>query len=200
MMSTGAPAGPRKIRACCCNLRSSTRGSRSGDCLLDEESRHPAPAPADLVIDDIARQIRQDPGQPWTVPVLARQACLSAPQFTRRFRACTGSAPGHFVVLARVERARRLLAEATMTIAQIAADLGCTDPAHFSRQYRHYAGHPPTAERPHSRACARRWNGWTQRRQCQDRAPPGTRRLTPDMRPGRDRRLSRPGLACATRH
>jgi AraC-like DNA-binding protein len=116
-------------------------------CLLHEESQTPPPVPADLVIDDIARQIRQDPGQRWTVPALARHASLSAPQFTRRFRARTGSAPGRFVVLARVERARRLLAETTMTVAQIAADLGYTDPAHFSRQYRQHSGRPPTASR-----------------------------------------------------
>lgn len=119
-------------------------------CLLHEEASRAWPSWADLIIDDIARSVRQDPGQAWTVPQLAGQASLSTPQFTRRFRSRTGMAPGHFIVLARIERARKLLAETAMTVSQIARDLGYHDPAHFSRQYRRYTGHAPAARRHRS--------------------------------------------------
>jgi len=80
--------------------------------------------------------------------VLAYRCGRATPQFTRRFRASTEMAPGHYIVPARIESARHLLAESTMTITQIAADLGYHDPAHFSRQYRRYTGQPPSTHRP----------------------------------------------------
>jgi AraC family transcriptional regulator of arabinose operon len=116
-------------------------------CLLREEMLLPAPSAADLAVDRIADRVRQDPGQPWSVPALACQASLSPAQFTRRFRARTGLAPGSFIIAARIQRARQLLAETSLTIGQVSAALGYADPAFFSRQYRQYTGQPPSALR-----------------------------------------------------
>lgn len=48
---------------------------------------------------------------------------------------------------ARHLRARELLAEADLTLTEIAFELGYSDLAHFSRAYRRWAGAPPSAHR-----------------------------------------------------
>ena len=55
--------------------------------------------------------------------------------------------PRHFIVRARLERARQLVQETNMTLGQIAAALGYDDAAFFSRQYKAYAGHAPSSAR-----------------------------------------------------
>lgn len=112
-------------------------------CLLADEASHPPLSPGDEPIDAIAVAIRQDPGYRRNVPALARQAGLSTAQFTRRFRDRTGLPPARYALLARIERASRLLAETPMTITQIAAALGYRDTAHFTRQYRQVTSSTP---------------------------------------------------------
>jgi AraC family transcriptional regulator of arabinose operon len=114
--------------------------------LLDEALR-PAPSAIDLALDEIVRSIQRNPGQRWSVDELARQAHLSRAQFGRRFRAATGMAPARFMIQARLDRARQLMQETNMTLGQIAIALGYDDVAFFSRQYRRYAGSPPSALR-----------------------------------------------------
>jgi len=114
--------------------------------LLDEALR-PAPSAIDLALDEIVRSIQRDPGQRWSVDELARQAHLSRAQFARRFRAATGLAPARFMIQARLDRARQLIQETDMTLGQVALALGYDDVAFFSRQYRRYAGRPPSALR-----------------------------------------------------
>jgi len=110
---------------------------------LHEEARHPAPSGIDEALDEIVRAIQQEPGRHWSVNELARQVHLSRAQFARRFHAATGQSPVHFMIYARLERARQLMQDTTMTVEQIADVLGYNDIAFFSRQYKQYLGHTP---------------------------------------------------------
>jgi AraC-like DNA-binding protein len=114
---------------------------------LREEALHPAPSAVDEALDVIIRAIQREPGRRWTVDELARRAHLSRAQFARRFRAVTGLAPARFMIQSRLERARQLIQETDMSLGQIALALGYDDVAFFSRQYRRYAGGPPSALR-----------------------------------------------------
>jgi len=114
---------------------------------LWEEVLYSAPTAVDLALDEILRAIQLEPGKRWTVDELARRAHLSRAQFVRRFRAVTGLAPAHFMIQARIERARQLIQETNMTLGQIARALGYDDVYFFSRQYKRYAGHAPSALR-----------------------------------------------------
>jgi AraC-like DNA-binding protein len=114
--------------------------------LLDESLR-PAPSAIDLALDEIVRSIQHNPGRHWSVDELAQRAHLSRAQFGRRFRTATGMAPARFMIQARLDRARQLMQETDMTLGQIAIALGYADVAFFSRQYRRYAGSPPSALR-----------------------------------------------------
>jgi AraC-like DNA-binding protein len=87
--------------------------------------------------------VRENPGLAWTVPEMARRAGLSVSQTARRIRALTGQSPQAFVIRARIERARRLMEESTMSLKQIAGSLGYTDVYFFHRQFKSVAGMTP---------------------------------------------------------
>jgi AraC-like DNA-binding protein len=87
--------------------------------------------------------VNENPGLPWTVPELAAQAGLSVSQTARRIRELTGQSPRDYVIRARVERARRLMEESTMSLKQIAESLGYTDIYFFHRQFKAIAGQTP---------------------------------------------------------
>lgn len=87
--------------------------------------------------------VNENPGLPWTVPDLAAQSGLSVSQVARRIRELTGRSPREYVIRARVERARRLMEESTMSLKQIAESLGYTDVYFFHRQFKAVAGVTP---------------------------------------------------------
>jgi len=115
--------------------------------VLHEDAVLPAPGPVDTALDEIAHDIRREPGRRWAVAELARRATLSRAQFTRRFTVHTGRSPGRFLIEARIDRARHLQAETTMSVTQIAAALGYAYVTYFSRQYRRETGGPPRRSR-----------------------------------------------------
>ncbi len=87
--------------------------------------------------------VKENPGQPWTVPELAAQAGLSVSQTARRVRELTGHSPREFVIRARIDRARRLMEESQLSLKQIAATLGYTDIYFFHRQFKAVVGLTP---------------------------------------------------------
>lgn len=111
------------------------------------EAEEPATTMVDSRITAVVQRIQEEPGRRWPVAELARQAGLSRSQFTRRFAAVTGLAPEPFLIQARIERAKQLLAETDMTVSQIADALGYRDVYFFSRQFRNVAGCPPSRYR-----------------------------------------------------
>jgi len=82
-----------------------------------------------------------------SVEDLARVAGLSVSQFARLFREWTGYSPKEYQRRARVEKARRLLADANLSIKEIAAQCGFDDAHHFSTTFRQIDGLPPTVYR-----------------------------------------------------
>lgn len=111
--------------------------------LIREDALVGAPSPTDAALDEITREIRQDPSRRWTVAELADRAALSRAQFTRRFVAHTGMSPARYLIDARIARARQLLTETNMSVTQVAATLGYADLAYFSRQYKRHTGRSP---------------------------------------------------------
>ncbi len=87
--------------------------------------------------------VKETPGLAWPVPELADRAGLSVSQTARRIRELTGLSPREFVIRARVERARRLMEESTMSLKQIAESLGYSDVYFFHRQFKTVAGVTP---------------------------------------------------------
>lgn len=99
------------------------------------------------VMHDAARQIREQPGAIKSVADLARRAGYSPDHFSRVFQKVIGRTPTQYVIDAKMDRARLLLAESRFTVGEVAAALGYDNPHFFSRQFRQQNGAPPTAFR-----------------------------------------------------
>src|SRR6202011_4318194 len=79
-----------------------------------------------------------------TLEQMAAVACLSPYHFARQFKAATGLPPHQYVILRRVERAKRLLQAGTdLSLADVALDSGSPDKSHFSRHFKRLVGVTP---------------------------------------------------------
>ena len=78
---------------------------------------------------------------------LAAMAGLSPSGLRRQFKSATGVSPHAYALQCRVGAARRLLAEGSLPIKEIAERLGYRDAYFFSRQFRQWSGMPPAAFR-----------------------------------------------------
>lgn len=115
--------------------------------LVWDAVHNPGRSATDTAVDEVARQLRQDPGHDWTVAEMARRVALSRAQFTRRFVAQLGMSPAQYLIQCRIDRAHELLTETGLTVTQTAAALGYTDVPYFSRQYKQRTGRSPSQDR-----------------------------------------------------
>jgi AraC-like DNA-binding protein len=74
--------------------------------------------------------------RPPSLEQVARELNISSRQLQRDFVAFTGLTPIRYLNVVRLSEANALLAETSLPIAQIAALLGYTSPAHFSAAFR----------------------------------------------------------------
>lgn len=74
---------------------------------------------------------------------IAAVAHLSPFHFSRAFKSATGTAPHRFVVERRVDRAKTLLADPDISLAEIAAAVGFANQAHFSTMFRRLTSMSP---------------------------------------------------------
>jgi AraC-like DNA-binding protein len=81
---------------------------------------------------------------PDRVSAIQRSTGFSARHFIALFRAAVGLTPKHYFRIQRFnEVTRRLASEAKASVAHIAADLGYSDQAHLTREFRELAGVTP---------------------------------------------------------
>lgn len=78
------------------------------------------------------------------VSCLARIAKLSTSHFARAFRVSFGVTPAAYVVVRRVERAKRMMLSTTEPLCRISLDCGFTDQSHLSRAFRRQVGESPS--------------------------------------------------------
>jgi len=87
--------------------------------------------------------IEQHLTQSLRVGDLAALVNLSPSRFAHLFRAAVGMAPLEYVRLRRLARARILLERTFLTVKEVMADVGCSDPSHFTRDFRREYGMGP---------------------------------------------------------
>ncbi len=78
---------------------------------------------------------------------LAELGGVSVRQLERLFRQHLGCTPGTHYRSLRLERARMLLRQTSLSVLEIAMACGFASASHFSRAYRVAFGHPPVSER-----------------------------------------------------
>jgi AraC-like DNA-binding protein len=98
------------------------------------------------------RAIHGDPARDWTVEELARGCNLSRSAFAERFAARVGTPPATYLGHVRLDAAATLLHDTSLTVALVAARVGYTSEAAFSRAFRQLYGTPPARWRRDARA------------------------------------------------
>jgi AraC-like DNA-binding protein len=87
--------------------------------------------------------IHRDPGRAWSVEELARTCSLSRSAFAARFAGRVGTPPASYLAHVRLVAAADLLRDTSLPVALIAAKVGYTSDAAFSRAFTHRYGMPP---------------------------------------------------------
>lgn len=82
-----------------------------------------------------------------TVSEMAAVVGLSESWFATVFRQTTGKTPLQWQLSRRIEAARQLLDDEALSIAEIAAQFGFSDQAHFTKVFRQFTGDTPAAWR-----------------------------------------------------
>jgi len=80
---------------------------------------------------------------PLSIAEVAQACALSRSHFSRAFKKNTGMSPRDWLLSARVDRAKELLASSPMPIAQIGEECGFADQSHFTRTFSRLAGCTP---------------------------------------------------------
>lgn len=86
-----------------------------------------------------------------TLASLAAFAGVSESALCRAFRSRVGQSPIEYVLSRRIARSFPLLASTNGNIAEVAAQVGFSDPSYFSRQFRRYVGVSPSEYRQQQR-------------------------------------------------
>ena len=85
--------------------------------------------------------------EPIDFDACAARCCLSRSRFSHLFTAAFGAPPRRYQQRLRMAQACELLAYSSLTVAEIAAQLGYGDALYFSRVFRQAVGCAPTAFR-----------------------------------------------------
>jgi AraC-like DNA-binding protein len=83
------------------------------------------------------------PGGDVSIAEIACACRLSRGYFIRAFQETTGETPHRWVLIQRIERARGLLLESDLSLADVALICGFSDQSHFTRVFARITGTPP---------------------------------------------------------
>ena len=82
-------------------------------------------------------------GEDLTIEALANEACLSPFHFARAFKAATGMPPHRYLTDRRIGRAKPMIVEGRLSLAEIADVCGFSSQAHFTRWFKRSVGVTP---------------------------------------------------------
>ena len=98
---------------------------------------------ADARVARALRQMHEQPARPWTVAQLATKAALSRSAFHDRFTRAVGVAPMEYLLAWRMAKAKALLRERRLGLAEVAERVGYGSASTFSTAFSRHVGLPP---------------------------------------------------------
>jgi len=107
-------------------------------CARSPVSRH--------LTDDILAALRlldQESDQDIKVPALAAASGLSTSRFKAKFKAQVGIPPREFLLRRKVERARKMLAQHSRSVTDVAHELGFSSSQYFATVFKRYTNMNP---------------------------------------------------------
>ena len=99
---------------------------------------------ADPNLAPVLIAVHEEPGRPWNLASMAREASMSRSSFAARFKESVGQAPGEYLTRWRITIAQDRL-RAGASVAHTAGELGYANPAAFSRAFSQRVGCSPRA-------------------------------------------------------
>ena len=108
--------------------------------------------PGQSRIQQVVKQMIQYMTSQYTYPVSIEEMCsglgYNRAYLSRVFKQGTGMSPVTYLLKLRIDKARYLLRDRPdLSIEQIAASVGITDPLYFSRQFKRFCGKSPSLYR-----------------------------------------------------
>lgn len=91
--------------------------------------------------------IHAQPGEPWSIRLLAETVAMSPSRFAARFALALGESPMAYVTKWRMNVAARLLVDTDQGLGSVAAHIGYENVAAFSRAFKKHMGVSPAAWR-----------------------------------------------------
>ena len=91
--------------------------------------------------------LHADPGRPWTVDALAREAAMSRSALAERFAALVGEPPMQYLTRWRLALAAQMLRSGRDAVARVAERSGYESETAFSRAFKREFGMPPAGWR-----------------------------------------------------
>ena len=96
------------------------------------------------ILDQLIQTVSAQPGQKFSLQQLADSAHISTTYLHRIFRTQLGMTPGIYLAKVRMEESKLLLREGTLSMGEIAKQLGFSSQQQFSRQFRAVTGMTPS--------------------------------------------------------
>jgi len=101
-----------------------------------------------------ASYVEQNLQRQLTVSEVAEHCCVSPCHLSHVFKAELGVSPVRYMQQMRVDRAKRLLADESLFVYEVAHKIGLDDPFYFSRMFKKVSGLSPEEFRTHVRKAA----------------------------------------------
>lgn len=96
------------------------------------------------ILDQLIQTVSAQPGQKLSLQQLADAAHISTTYLHRIFRTHLGMTPGAYLAKVRMEESKLLLREGTLSMGEIAKQLGFSSQQQFSRQFHTVTGMTPS--------------------------------------------------------
>jgi AraC-like DNA-binding protein len=97
--------------------------------------------------DDLLAWVDENLQRPLSLPLLAKQANVSPATLARKFRHTYNTTLLGYFLNRRVDRAKALLANTTLTIGEVGSAVGIPDPQYFNKQFRKVTSMSPSRYR-----------------------------------------------------
>ncbi|MFL6276692.1 MAG: helix-turn-helix domain-containing protein [Blastocatellia bacterium] len=120
-------------------LRHYTTASQRRQAVLGGLAGHKLRRATDYINDNLSRDL--------SLAEIAAVLDLSTYHFVRTFKQATGETPHQYLLKSRVERAKQLLAETELPLAEISYLVGFNSQSHFTTSFRRMARQTPKAFR-----------------------------------------------------
>ncbi|KPL91463.1 AraC family transcriptional regulator [Herpetosiphon geysericola] len=90
------------------------------------------------------RRMHEQPTRAWTVAELANEAALGRSTFFERFRQAVGVTPMEYLLSWRIALAKNILRDKSVSVADVAEQVGYSSASTFSVAFTRHVGVPPT--------------------------------------------------------